>query len=156
MENFKPSLLLAVYSSLVIVTISQNFPFDTNRSTNCSVRLARMTIKVEDCFPVNIRAKVCSGTCPSYTMTSSDKPQALETKCECCQYVGKKRKRFAIRCPHKVQEHLYKVAIASVTIPRRCMCRPCSDAPNRLLSAEKAILRRNPILDILRINSVFR
>lgn len=150
----KPFFLVVIYITMAKAKLSHSIPMEL--SSNCSVRQVRMTIKVEDCLPVQIRAKACSGMCPSYTTTSSDKPNALETKCECCQYVGKKRKRFVIRCPHKVQKNTFKLAIASVTMPRKCMCRPCSDAPNRLLSAEQTILRRNPMLDLLRMNALFR
>ncbi|KAL4225995.1 hypothetical protein ACF0H5_013982 [Mactra antiquata] len=115
-----------------------------------------MKIRVDNCLPVRLHARACSGTCESYTTTSSNTPHKLETKCECCQYVGRKRKLFRIRCPHDEDRNLFRLAVGSITVPKRCMCRPCSSTPNLFFSAEKSILLRHPMLDLLKANVFYK
>lgn len=139
-----------------LVTVASAEIVSTDIKSNCSLRNVQLRVKFENCFPVRLLARACQGSCMSYTTVSSMDPKKLETKCECCQYVGRKRKRFGVKCPHKQYKNVYKIRVASITLPKRCMCRPCSASPNRILSAEKAMFMRNPMLDLLKIKSYFR
>jgi hypothetical protein len=123
----------------------------TEPRKNCSMRYIQMRVKFANCLPVRLLTNACSGACASYTTTSALDPRKLETKCECCHYVSRKKKRFGIKCPHKTQKDLYKIRVLTISVPKRCLCRPCSDTPNNILSAEQEILLRNPMLDLLRI-----
>jgi len=114
--------------------------------TNCSIKYIHMRIKVENCIPIRIVARACSGACASYTSVSMDNPQKLETKCDCCQYVGRRRKRFGMRCPDKTNKGTFHIKVVSITMPRRCTCRPCSALANRVISAEQVIFRKSPLL----------
>ncbi|XP_045167208.1 bursicon-like [Mercenaria mercenaria] len=145
----------ACFFLMGIVILSSVQSLSTDIKSNCSMRYVQMRIKFQNCLPVRVLAQACHGSCVSYTATSSIDPKKLETKCECCQYVGRKRKRFGIKCPHKQYKNVYKIRVASIAVPKRCMCRPCSAAPNRLLSAERAIFMQNPMLDLLRIRTLF-
>lgn len=143
--------LLVLHAAIMVEARIQNLSMDL--TSNCSMRHMQMKIKVENCLPVRLHARACGGTCASYTTTSSSNPHKLETRCECCQYIGRKRKVFGIKCPYK---NIYKLAVGSITLPKRCMCRPCSSTPNQFFSAEKSILLRNPMLDLLRTNLFYR
>lgn len=148
--------MLACFIFTSFVILSSAIQISSDIKTNCSMRYVQMRVKFQNCLPVRIFAPACNGACASHTTTSSIDPQKLETKCECCQYVGRKRKRFGIKCPHKQYKNLYKIRVSSITIPKRCMCRPCSAAPNRLLSAERTIFMQNPMLDLLKIRNLFQ
>lgn len=141
-ENVIPICLLLL---LYFDAASPTHVFSQMKS-NCSMRYFQLKVKHKNCLPVRVSARACSGTCASYTTVSAINPSHLETKCDCCQYVGRKRKRFGIKCPHSTKKNYYKLAVVSMTMPKRCMCRPCSTTPSTVMSAEQSILRTSPIL----------
>lgn len=129
---------------LTCVIVIARFPSIVH--SNCSMRFVQVKVKHKNCLPVRVYARACSGTCASYTTVSPINPSQLETKCDCCQYVGRKKKRFGIKCPSTAKKNHYKLAVVSMIMPKRCMCRPCSITPKKVMSAEQTILRTSPLL----------
>ncbi|KAH3893831.1 bursicon-like [Dreissena polymorpha] len=125
-------------------------------STNCSLRYLQMRVKLENCLPVRLVTRACSGACVSYTRVSLEHPELLQTKCDCCQYVGRRKKRFGIKCPQKNARNRYTIKVMSVTMPRRCLCRPCSNVANGVESAEKVMFRTSPILGAMVTADIIR
>ena len=135
------SLLVLIYVDPV-----SSDRYSSKMKSNCSMKYVRLMVRHKNCIPVRIHARACRGSCASYTTVSAYNPTNLETKCDCCQYVGRKRKRFGMKCPHPTSKNHFKLAVVSMTMPKKCMCRPCSSTPNKVLSAEQSILRTSPIL----------
>lgn len=137
----------AICVLLLVTVVSSAFKyFPSEKKANCSMRPVQLRVKHKNCLPVKLYARACSGACASYTAASASDPTHLETKCDCCQYVGRKRKRFGIKCPSSKQKNHFKVVIFSITLPKRCSCRPCSSAPTNVISAERSLLQASPIL----------
>ena len=113
---------------------------------NCDMHFVQLRVRHKNCVPIKLRARACSGACSSYTKVSTSQPWQLEQTCNCCQYAGRKRKLFGIRCPHKRGKRGFRVIVMSVLLPRGCRCRPCSTEPNAIVAPEATMFNKSPIV----------
>ena len=113
---------------------------------HCKMHAVLLRIRHKNCMPIKLRARACNGACTSYTKVSTGYPWKLEQSCNCCQYAGRKRKRFGMKCPHGRDKRNYRVVVMSVTLPRGCRCRPCSTEPNAIVAPETTMFNTSPII----------
>lgn len=143
-QRIQCPIMIRVAFGLVslIVCVSAN---SNMQDVACQMRLVQVKVRKSNCIPVTFVAPACSGACASYTSTSATEPWTLETHCTCCQYGGGRVRRFAMRCLDPTDGRRVTIEIAKVKLPTSCMCRPCSDMPNRINSAENNILTSSPL-----------
>ena len=146
--------LLVTYSLLVSLVQSKK-EIPRMVSSECALRHIQIWLRMKNCIPLRILTRACGGTCPSYTTMSVNDPTKLEANCDCCQYVGRKRKYFAVRCFTTMRKRK-SIKIASFVLPKGCRCRPCSAISDQIVSSESRIFQTSPILGDLINSNTFK
>nr|QUP51992.1 bursicon-A1 [Urechis unicinctus] len=126
---------MQTYIFLVIMTLTQGQTFvpevspSSDLQESCKVRRIIHRVDYQGCLPRRMVSLACQGTCRSYTQVSAGQQHVrLERHCSCCQEVQTVTRNATIRCrndrPYRGRP--FKTVVLRLTLPVRCMCRPCS------------------------------
>ena len=142
----KTMMYLLIFIHLFYTSESTKSPQTGFGVNHCGMHRIQIRIRYKNCVPVKVRARACNGACESYTKVSTTYPWDLEQSCNCCQYAGRKLKRFGMKCPDRTNKRKFKLVVMSVMLPRGCRCRPCSTIPNAVKAPERTMFNTSPII----------
>ena len=97
-----------------------------NAQESCSRGRAEIEIRYRNCAPRVVLVFACSGNCNSYSQPNPNQPEHLERSCRCCRELGRLRARVRLRCPARDDHRRNQFVFFRISIPTRCVCRPCS------------------------------
>jgi hypothetical protein len=118
--------------------------------STCSRRRVVHIIEYGRCRPKRLLSSACLGSCKSYTRVSPTTPERIERSCMCCQAIRRHKRRVVLNCPDWKRRFMLRRIQLYISIPVRCMCRPCTVIPEALVAAES-----NYISNVIKREDVF-
>lgn len=106
----------------------------------CRKRPLAITIRYGECQPKRALVFGCRGICSSYARPSATRIEEIENSCHCCKELGTIQRRVYILCPNPGGRRPFRLEYFTVSLPIKCMCRPCSILPDEIIPSEDAFL----------------